>query len=36
VQHTIGGYMVYVATTFKYIFDYHEGDVFWCTADIGG
>ncbi len=35
VLHTIGGYMVYVATTFKYIFDYHEGDVFWCTADIG-
>ncbi|HPQ68216.1 MAG TPA: acetate--CoA ligase [bacterium] len=35
VLHTIGGYMIYVATTFKYIFDYHEGDVFWCTADIG-
>ncbi|NLH50934.1 MAG: acetate--CoA ligase [Myxococcales bacterium] len=35
VLHTVGGYMVYVATTFKYIFDYHDGDVFWCTADIG-
>jgi len=35
VLHTIGGYMVYVAFSFKYIFDYHDGDVFWCTADIG-
>jgi len=35
VLHTTGGYMVYTATTFKYIFDYHEGDIFWCTADIG-
>ncbi len=35
VMHTTGGYMVYAATTFKYIFDYHEGDVWWCTADIG-
>jgi acetyl-CoA synthetase len=35
VLHTTGGYMVYVATTFKYIFDYHEKDIFWCTADIG-
>jgi acetyl-CoA synthetase len=35
VLHTTGGYMVYAATTFKYIFDYHEGDVWWCTADIG-
>ncbi|NOZ86581.1 MAG: acetate--CoA ligase [Deltaproteobacteria bacterium] len=35
VQHNVGGYMVYTATTFKYVFDYHEGDVFWCTADIG-
>ncbi len=35
VLHTIGGYMVYTTTTFKYIFDYHEGDIFWCTADIG-
>ncbi|MHB1155324.1 MAG: acetate--CoA ligase [Phycisphaerales bacterium] len=35
VLHTTGGYMVYTATTFKYIFDYHEGDVWWCTADCG-
>ena len=35
VLHTTGGYMVYAATTFKYIFDYHEDDVWWCTADIG-
>ncbi|HRF91047.1 MAG TPA: acetate--CoA ligase, partial [Desulfobacter postgatei] len=35
VQHNVGGYMVYTGTTFKYIFDYHDGDVFWCTADIG-
>jgi acetyl-CoA synthetase len=35
VLHTVGGYMVYTATTFKYVFDYHPGDVFWCTADIG-
>jgi len=35
VLHTIGGYMVYTATTHKYVFDYHEGDVYWCTADIG-
>ena len=35
VLHTIGGYMVYTATTFKYIFDYHPEDVFWCTADVG-
>jgi acetyl-CoA synthetase len=35
VVHTTGGYMIYTATTFKYIFDYHQGDVWWCTADIG-
>jgi acetyl-CoA synthetase len=35
VLHTTGGYMIYAATTFKYIFDYQEGDVWWCTADIG-
>ena len=35
VLHTIGGYMVYVSLTHKYVFDYHEGDVYWCTADIG-
>ena len=35
VQHTVGGYMVYTALTHKHIFDYHDGDVYWCTADIG-
>jgi acetyl-CoA synthetase len=35
VIHTTGGYLVYTAMTFKYTFDYHEDDVFWCTADIG-
>jgi len=35
VMHTVGGYMIYTTTTFKYIFDYHPGDIYWCTADIG-
>ena len=35
VLHTIGGYMVYTSLTHKYVFDYHDGDVYWCTADIG-
>ncbi len=35
VQHNVGGYMVYTAVTHKYVFDYHDGDIFWCTADIG-
>ncbi|OHB79193.1 MAG: acetate--CoA ligase [Planctomycetes bacterium RBG_16_64_10] len=35
VLHTTGGYMVFTATTFKHIFDYHDGDIWWCTADIG-
>jgi acetyl-CoA synthetase len=35
VQHNVGGYMVYTGVTFKYIFDYHDGDRYWCTADIG-
>ena len=35
VLHTTGGYMVYTYLTFKWIFDYREQDVFWCTADIG-
>ncbi|MFH1439916.1 MAG: acetate--CoA ligase [Candidatus Woesearchaeota archaeon] len=35
VLHTTAGYLLYVNQTFKYIFDYHEKDVFWCTADIG-
>ncbi|KAM7541203.1 hypothetical protein Aperf_G00000030372 [Anoplocephala perfoliata] len=33
--HTTGGYMVYAATTLKYVFDLHPEDVYWCTADIG-
>ncbi|MHC4661865.1 MAG: acetate--CoA ligase [Planctomycetota bacterium] len=35
VLHTVGGYMVYTAVSHKYVFDYHDGDVYWCTADIG-
>jgi acetyl-CoA synthetase len=35
VMHTTGGYLVYVAYTHKMIFDYHEEDIYWCTADIG-
>ena len=35
VLHTTGGYMVFTAMTFKNVFDYREGDIFWCTADIG-
>jgi acetyl-CoA synthetase len=35
VQHNVGGYMVFTGVTFKYVFDYHTNDVFWCTADIG-
>ncbi|MGZ8191316.1 MAG: acetate--CoA ligase, partial [Methylococcaceae bacterium] len=35
VQHTTGGYLLYAAMTHKYVFDYHDGDVYWCTADIG-
>jgi len=35
VLHTTGGYAVWTETTFRYIFDYREGEVFWCTADIG-
>jgi len=35
VLHTTGGYLVYAALTHQYVFDYHDGDVFWCTADIG-
>ena len=33
--HITGGYLLYTAVSFKYIFDYHEEDIFWCTADIG-
>ncbi len=35
VLHTTGGYMVYAAMTHKYIFDVHDDDIYWCTADIG-
>ncbi|EAS42085.1 acetate--CoA ligase [Photobacterium profundum] len=35
VLHTTGGYLVYATMTFKYVFDYQEGDVYWCTADVG-
>ncbi|WP_022940663.1 acetate--CoA ligase [Psychromonas hadalis] len=35
VLHTTGGYLVYATMTFKYIFDYQEGDIYWCTADVG-
>ncbi len=35
VVHTSGGYLVYAAMTHEMTFDYHEGDVFWCTADVG-
>jgi acetyl-CoA synthetase len=35
VLHTTGGYLVYVAMTHQYVFDYHDGDIYWCTADIG-
>ena len=35
VQHNVGGYMVFTSLTHKYIFDYHERDIWWCTADIG-
>jgi acetyl-CoA synthetase len=35
VLHTTGGYILFVAITHKYVFDYHDGDVYWCTADVG-
>ncbi|PHQ71065.1 MAG: acetate--CoA ligase [Sneathiella sp.] len=35
VVHTTGGYLVYAAMTHRYVFDYHDGDVYWCTADVG-
>ena len=35
VLHTTGGYLVYAAMTHRYVFDYHDGDVYWCTADVG-
>jgi len=33
--HTTGGYLLYTAITHKYVFDYHDGDIYWCTADVG-
>ncbi len=35
VLHTTGGYQLYAAITHKYVFDYHDGDIYWCTADVG-
>ncbi|MDP6705303.1 MAG: acetate--CoA ligase [Alphaproteobacteria bacterium] len=35
VLHTTGGYMVYASMTHQYVFDYHDGDIYWCTADVG-
>jgi acetyl-CoA synthetase len=35
VLHTSGGYLLYVTLTFRHVFDYHEGDIYWCAADIG-
>ncbi|EAS48563.1 acetate-CoA ligase, AMP-dependent [Aurantimonas manganoxydans SI85-9A1] len=35
VLHTSGGYLVYASMTHEYVFDYHDGDVYWCTADVG-
>ena len=35
VLHTTGGYILYAAITHKYVFDYHHGEVYWCTADVG-
>jgi acetyl-CoA synthetase len=35
VLHTTGGYLLYATITHKYVFDYHDGDIYWCTADVG-
>ncbi|MEL6226143.1 MAG: acetate--CoA ligase [Pseudomonadota bacterium] len=35
VLHTSGGYIVYASMTHQYVFDYHDGDIYWCTADVG-
>jgi len=35
VLHTSGGYLVYAAITHRYVFDYHDGEIYWCTADVG-
>ncbi len=35
VLHTSGGYLIYASMTHQYVFDYHDGDIYWCTADVG-
>ena len=35
VLHTSGGYLTYASMTHQYVFDYHDGDIYWCTADVG-
>jgi acetyl-CoA synthetase len=35
VLHTTGGYIVFASMTHQYVFDYHDGDIYWCTADVG-
>jgi acetyl-CoA synthetase len=35
VMHTTGGYLVFASMTHQYVFDYHDGDMYWCTADVG-
>ncbi|MCP5083810.1 MAG: acetate--CoA ligase [Alphaproteobacteria bacterium] len=35
VMHTTGGYLVWASMTHQYVFDYHDGDIYWCTADVG-
>jgi acetyl-CoA synthetase len=35
VLHTTGGYLVFTSITHQYVFDYHDGDIYWCTADVG-
>ena len=35
VLHSTGGFLVYAAATHKYVFDYHDGDIYWCAADVG-
>ncbi|PWG74404.1 acetyl-coenzyme A synthetase, partial [Enterococcus hirae] len=35
VQHTTGGYLMHAAMSHRYVFDYQDGDIFWCTADVG-
>jgi len=35
VLHTTGGYLIWAAMTHEYVFDYHDGDIYWCTADVG-